>query len=584
MDELCRRVERVAPELVCSILRVDGKGRLRHVASPSLPPAYCQAIDGTPIGAAAGSCGTAAFLGRPVEVTDIATDPLWDEYRHLALPLGLRACWSSPIIACDQRVVGTFAFYFRTPRGASAFEREAVAASVNLCAIAIEQWQTREMVREMAFNDSLTRLGNRTMLKERLPQILDAAARKSSRVALLYLDLDGFKAVNDLYGHPCGDELLCRIAQRISESAPQADLIVRLGGDEFLVVATVPRDSGEHKALAERIVMGVSGHYRLNDGLSASVGVSIGVASFPEDGAEMNALVARADAALYRAKHRGRRSYAVFDSSMEREQHERRALERDVGLALQNRELSLVYQPIADTWAHTIEGFEALLRWNLPSRGAVSPALFIPAAENCGAIVEVGAFALREACLEAATWPIPLRIGVNVSPAQIVNADFIALVEKVLAETGLDPHRLEIEVTESLFIHDADETLKSLQHLHDVGISVAIDDFGTGFSSLKTLRSFPFDRIKIDRSFVRNLVTDSEDAAIVKSVLALGRAMGLRAVAEGVETREQHAVLRKLGCSYVQGYLIGRPLPIDAYAHIIGRNASAARQNGSKAM
>jgi EAL domain-containing protein (putative c-di-GMP-specific phosphodiesterase class I) len=165
-----------------------------------------------------------------------------------------------------------------------------------------------------------------------------------------------------------------------------------------------------------------------------------------------------------------------------------------------------------------------------------------------------------------------------------VNADFIALVEKVLAETGLDPHRLEIEVTESLFIHDADETLKSLQHLHDVGISVAIDDFGTGFSSLKTLRSFPFDRIKIDRSFVRNLVTDSEDAAIVKSVLALGRAMGLRAVAEGVETREQHAVLRKLGCSYVQGYLIGRPLPIDAYAHIIGRNASAARQNGSKAM
>lgn len=576
MDELCRRVERVAPELICSILRVDENGHLRHLASPSLPASYCQAIDGAPVGPASGSCGTAAFLGRPVEVTDIATDPLWNDYRHLALPLGLRACWSSPITAHDQRVVGTFAFYYRTPRGASAFEREVVAASVHLCAIAIEQWQTRETIRELAFNDPLTRLGNRSMLKERLPGILNGAAETSYRVALLYLDLDGFKAVNDLYGHPCGDELLCRISEKLSEIASQADLIVRLGGDEFLIALTVARDSREYEALAGRLVTGVSGHYRLNDGLSATVGVSIGVACFPDDGSEMNTLVAHADAALYRAKHRGRRGYAVFDSSMEREQRERRALERDISLALKGKELSLVYQPIADTWVQDVEGFEALLRWHHPSRGSVPPDHFILAAENCGAISEIGAFALREACREASTWPVPLRVSVNVSPAQIVNADFISLVENVLSETGLGAHRLEIEVTESLFIHDTEAALRSLQHLHDIGVSVAIDDFGTGFSSLKTLRAFPFDRIKIDRNFVRGLAVDSEDAAIVKSVLALGRAMGLRVVAEGVELPEQHALLRKLGCSYVQGYLIGRPLPIEAYAHLITRGPSAA--------
>ena len=570
MDELCRRIEHIAPELICSILRVDEDGCLRHLASPSLPAAYCEAIDGVPIGPMTGSCGTAAFLGRPVEVTDIATDPLWRDYRDLALPLGLRASWSSPIMAHDQKAIGTFAFYFRTARGASAFEREVVAMSVHLCAIAIEQWQTRETIRELAFSDPLTGLGNRTILQERLPGILEAASG-SKRVALFYLDLDGFKAINDLYGHPRGDELLCRIARRLSEIVPGADLIVRLGGDEFLVVVSLAPNGDGHECLAEKLVMGISGHYRLDDGLNAAVGVSIGVACFPDDGSDMNALVTHADAALYRAKRRGRRRYAVFDISMEREQRDRRALELDISVARSAGELSLVYQPIADTLFQEVKGFEALLRWRHPTRGNVSPLVFISAAESCGAICEIGAFALREACREAATWSVPLRIGVNVSPAQIVNADFIGLVETVLSETGLDPRRLEIEVTENLFIHDAEQALQCLGHLHDIGATVAIDDFGTGFSSLRTLRSFPFDRIKIDRRFIRGLATDCEDIAIVKSILALGRAMGLRVVAEGVETGEQHTLLRQFGCDCVQGYLIGKPLTIDAYESVVGK-------------
>jgi len=575
MNELCRRVEFLAPDLICSILMVDETGCLRTLASPSLPVEYSKAVDGVPIGPMIGSCGTAAYLGQPVEVTDIATDPRWQNFKHLALPHGLRACWSSPIVGREQQVIGTFAFYFREPRGACAFERQVVAASLHICAIAIEQWQTRETIRQLAFNDPLTRLGNRTMLKERLPDILAAAAANSKRVALLYLDLDGFKAVNDLYGHPCGDELLCQISRKLSEIVPKADLTVRLGGDEFLIAVTVPYDSNEHEYLAARLVTGVSGHYRLNDGLSAAVGVSIGVARFPDDGSDINALVARADAALYRVKNCGRRAYAVFDASMEREQRERRGLERDIGLALDAGELSLVYQPIADTTSRRIQGFEALLRWHHSTRGNVPPDKFIPAAENCGAIAEIGAFALREACREASKWQLPLRVAVNVSPAQIVNADFIGLVESVLNETDLDPRRLEIEVTESLFIHDADQARHCLQHLHDLGITVTIDDFGTGFSSLSTLRSFPFDRIKIDRSFVSELGIDAENTAIVKSVLALGRAMGLRVVAEGVETQEQYALLRQLDCNYVQGYLIGKPLPLTAYTSVIGRGPAA---------
>jgi diguanylate cyclase (GGDEF)-like protein len=568
-DQLCRRIERIAPELICSILRVDENGCLRHLASPSLPAAYCEAIDGLPIGPMKGSCGTAAFLGRPVEVTDIAADPLWKDYRDLALPLGLRACWSSPIMARDQRAIGTFAFYFRTPRGASAFERQVVAMSVHLCAIAIEQWQTHETIRELAFTDPLTHLGNRTVLKERLPGIFNVALG-SKRVALFYLDLDGFKAVNDLYGHPRGDELLCRIARRLSEIVPDADLIVRLGGDEFLIVVSlVPAD--RHELLAEKLVMGVSGHYRLDDGLNAAVGVSIGVACFPDDGSDVDVLIAHADAALYRAKRKGRSRYAVFDISMECEQRDRRALELDISLARSAGQLSLVYQPIADTLFQDVKGFEALLRWRHPARGNVAPQAFIAAAESCGAICDIGAFALREACREASTWSVPLRIGVNVSPAQIVSADFVGLVESVLSETGLDPRRLEIEVTENLFIHDAEQALQCLGHLHDIGATVAIDDFGTGFSSLRTLRSFPFDRIKIDRSFARGLATNRNDVAIVKSILALGRAMGLRVVAEGVETDEQHTLLRQFGCDCVQGYLIGKPLTIDAYESVVGR-------------
>lgn len=569
---LCKRVEALAPDCICSILQVDEHRRLKTLAAPSLPLDYVEAVDGIEIGPTVGSCGTAAYFGCPIEVTDIASDPLWAAYKELALSLGLRACWSSPISA-NGRVVGTFAFYFSQPRGASALERTIVSACVDLCAIAIEQSESRAKIQRLAYFDQLTGLGNRAMLKERGDEVLGVALSEGCNVALCYLDLDGFKAVNDLHGHNCGDQVLAKVGAKLRLLAPNADLVVRLGGDEFVVVQRIDSTPGAVYELAQRLSEGICHRYEIDDGADAVIGVSIGVACFPNDGDNIERLIAHADTALYEVKKRRSGGYMLFDSRMETEQFERRALERDVCLAKDLKQLSLVYQPILSVEAGRPVGFEALLRWHHPLRGSVPTDNFIAAAESSGAIERIGSFALKEACREAATWQNPLRISVNVSPAQIVLGDFAELVESVLADSGLKPQRLEIEVTESLFIRDSDSALRTLNRLRDLGVSIAIDDFGTGFSSLSTLRSFPFDRIKIDRRFVSGMTTAPEDGAIVKAVLALGHAMNLSVVAEGVETEAQRSLLELLGCNYLQGFLFGRPLPIRHYADMLSASA-----------
>lgn len=388
MLDLCHRVESLAPDVTCSVLRIDKERRLRTVAAPSLPEHYSQAIDGLQIGPDVGSCGTAAFLGRPVEVRDIEVDPLWTNYKALALPLGLRACWSSPITA-KGRVVGTFAFYFPTARGPSDLEQQVVSACVHLCAIAIEQSEFREKINHLAYYDQLTGLGNRAMLRDRLVHILDEAAKESTRVAILYLDLDGFKAVNDLHGHAAGDRLLYKVAERLRELAADADLIIRLGGDEFLVVQreSSPRSGG---SLAGELAMGLRGSYELEHGIETAIGVSIGVATFPDDGADLATLIAHADTALYRVKNGAAGGFSLFEPIMEVEQLERRALERDVSAAVDLNQMHMVYQPIVSAQTGKVAAFEALLRWNEPTRGSVPPDVFIAAAESSGAIERIG--------------------------------------------------------------------------------------------------------------------------------------------------------------------------------------------------
>jgi predicted signal transduction protein with EAL and GGDEF domain len=320
------------------------------------------------------------------------------------------------------------------------------------------------------------------------------------------------------------------------------------------------------RALAEAL----RDRYVLEDGLELKAAASIGVACFPDDGSDLDTLIGEADTALNQVKSAGRGGYTFYSPKMDAEKRARQAFERDVSVAVTAGQLSVLYQPQADAHSCSVRGFEALLRWKHPIHGFVSPDKFIPAAEACGAIEGIGAFVLREALQQAAKWPKHLRVAVNVSPAQIIHADFAELVERTLSETGVDPRRLEIEVTESLFIYDENAALKTLERLKGLGLSVAMDDFGTGYSSLRTLRSFPFDRIKIDRSFIFDMVANADAAAIVNSIMGLGRALGRPVVAEGVETKEQLELLQLQGCNEVQGYLIGKPLPIEAYSHVTG--------------
>ncbi|MBS0232384.1 MAG: EAL domain-containing protein [Proteobacteria bacterium] len=583
MTALCNGVEALAPGVICSIVAVDDNGRLKFLAGPRLPQVYADAVSGITVGPEVGSCGTAIFLNRPIETVEIASDPLWADYRSLALPYGLRACWSCPISSAEDRVLGAFAFYFREPRRASAWECLIAQECANFCAVAIENSEARTRLNNLAFFDSLTGLGNRATLENRLGLILQHSSETRRPVGIFHIDVVEFRAINDLHGYAVGDRALMQVAERLRSIAGDCDLVVRLGGDDFLVAKTASSGAFDVEALAQEFVGGLQGRYDLEGGECFSIKVRVGVAQFPLNGKEQDELLVRAETALRRAK-RSEQGYAIFDAHMQLEQHRRRSLERDVGLGVERGEFAVVFQPQVNAKRGTIGGFETLLRWNHPAHGLIPPTDFIPVAEAKGAILGIGAFVLREACRCAAQWHEKLRLAVNVSPAQIVRSDFAQLVRNVLSETGLEPYRLELEVTESLFIQDDATASTTLRRLKDLGVSVAIDDFGTGYSSLSTLRSFPFDRIKVDRSFVADMVHNSDAAVIVNSVIGLGRAMGLRVVAEGVETKEQATMLRRAGCHELQGYLFGKPLPAENYAHIMRPGALLGRRDRSTAI
>jgi len=423
-------------------------------------------------------------------------------------------------------------------------------------------------IRHMAHHDVLTGAANRALLHERLTHAFAQAGPTGAAFALLCIDLDRFKPVNDLHGHTAGDRVLCEVGRRLRENTRATDTVARLGGDEFVVL--LPAVTGGEQAidLASRLVSILNQPYDIGEGNAVELSASIGIALHPEDGAAPDALLANADSALYRVKRSSRNGYALFHADMDAGQHERHLLEHDLRHALGRGELSLSYQIQAACDSVRVVGFEALLRWNHSVRGMVSPADFIPVAEECGLIIEIGAWVLREACAEAARWDVPLRIAVNVSPRQLEHAGFAELVAETLSQTGLPPARLELEITEGLLIRKADQALAVIKTLKALGVQMALDDFGTGYSSLVALRNFPFDRVKVDRTFVQHLTESSEARAIISAVVALGRALHIPVLAEGVETQAQLDTLRETGCDEVQGYLIGRPQPIGQQRHI----------------
>ena len=442
-----------------------------------------------------------------------------------------------------------------------------------VCKDVTEYRTTAERIYQLAHHDSLTGVANRSLLRERINKAIDRSRHTGDRLAVLCFDLDGFKAINDVYGHAAGDKLLCEVAARLCRNVRESDTVARLGGDEFVVLHVENSQSGAANTLAERLVETLRAPYNLDIGdTQGSVTASVGVAQFPIHGVDPETLLHNADTALYQAKWAGKDRAAVFRPDMDSQLRERRTLERDLHRAATRGEFHLVWQPLSSAEIDgAVTGFEVLLRWQHPERGTIPPDVFIPVAEACGAIFSIGAWVLQEACREAAQWTVPLRVAVNVSPLQAQEGEvFAAMVEQVLASTGLAPARLVLEVTEGVLIRRPTEVLGALRRLKSLGVQTALDDFGTGYSSLATLRAFPFDQIKIDRSFVAGMITapDGQDMAIVQAVLGLARGLGVPVVAEGVETEVQCAALRKAGCEEVQGWLIGRPAPINRFADI----------------
>nr|MBO2510361.1 bifunctional diguanylate cyclase/phosphodiesterase [Gammaproteobacteria bacterium] len=562
MELACREVENFAPEVLASVLRVDEQGHVHPLAAPSLPESYSRALDGVPIGPNSGSCGTAAYLGEPVLCSDIEHDPRWADYKHLALPLGLRACWSVPIKSSTGRVLGTFAFYYREPCSPSPLHERLVEVSVHLCALALEREESRSHIRQLAYYDSLTGLPNRSLLHIRAEEALAEVARQEDSLAVLFIDVDRFKQVNDSLGLTAGDELLRVIAERLGRWRQHSDIVSRMSVDEFVLV--LPYCGSEQITEKVEQVKSLLTAPVSIAGTLFKPSISIGISLYPGDGQDITSLIHRADMAMSQAKQAERGGFRFYSPELNSIAQERLALENALREALTDGSLQLYYQPQVCLDDGRLYGLEALARWHHPVLGDISPVRFIPLAEDCGLIGGLGLWALREACRQLAEWrrnglEVP-TVAVNLSPTNFHNLELPAFIEQVLTSHGLQPGDLTLEITESVLMDSNPGTLETLHAVHEQGVRLSMDDFGTGYSSLSYLRRLPIQELKLDRSFVLDLEHDATNRALSEAVIRLGESLDLTVVAEGIESEAQHRLLAEQGYHVAQGYLFARPL------------------------
>ncbi|WP_333573845.1 putative bifunctional diguanylate cyclase/phosphodiesterase [Sphingomonas sp.] len=453
-------------------------------------------------------------------------------------------------------------------------ERGAFAGFRGVSSDVTEQRRATEQIHRMARFDTLTGLPNRLHINEALATALAEADKWGARCAFMMIDLDRFKAVNDTLGHPVGDRLLQRVARRLRGLVSDNEMIGRLGGDEFAVVVRDARDTARVEALAQSIIDTISRPYEL-DQHTLYIGASVGLALAPRDGRTAETLVRSADLALYRSKDKGGGVFHAYEPQLHVAAEERRVLEIALRAAVEQGQMQLAYQPVVNARTGGLLGFEALLRWTHPELGSVPPSKFIPLAEEARLIGAIGEWVLRTACHEAASWEMPARIAINVSSEQLHNPTFATLVAQALAASGLDPDRLELEVTESVFLREGTAAISVLEQILDLGVRLSLDDFGTGYSSLGYLAHTRFNAIKIDRSFVQNAARGTREAiAIIRAVVALAESLGMATTAEGVETEQEHEMVQALGCTRAQGYYFGRPLPVHEARMIVSRNGN----------
>ncbi|MBB1248212.1 EAL domain-containing protein [Rhizobium sp. G21] len=570
IDRLCVMVEDMVPEVVCSVVEVDAEGRLRPLSAPSLPDHYSQALDGIQSGPKVGSCGTAVYRKKPVIVTDIATDPLWEDYRALPLPLGLKACWSSPIFSQGE-VVGSFGFYFRDTRGPTDFEIKIVTACTHLTAIALEREARVRERQRLAFTDALTGLPNRACFNARFDDMLAQCDRDWG---LILVDLDNLKLVNDTFGHSAGDALIRAVASRTTPIVGDGKLF-RLGGDEFAVIASLDDEGGLHTS-AHAIINAMeapcdcAGH--VVHPSATMGGALIAPGQSPET------IRQNADLALYHAKERARGGFITFQDGMGTAISERYRAVREVTAALAEQRIEAFYQPVVDMKTGLVAGLEALCRMRNPDGSITPAAAFHEATKDARVAAKLTRVMLDKVAADMANWSgmglNGFNVGVNVSSADFHNGNLRNGLNEAFARPGASRERLVIEITESVYLDQRDRAIADeIGRLRSDGVKVALDDFGTGFASLTHLMSIPIDTIKIDKSFTRGVTEPGPSRVITEGLVQIAQRLGLKVVAEGVETVEQAEQCVEIGCCYGQGYLYARAAPFVIVTEMIRRRA-----------
>jgi diguanylate cyclase (GGDEF)-like protein/PAS domain S-box-containing protein len=548
MHNFCRKVEMIAPDVVCSAGYIDQTGMLFSFANFETPLDVKNARNGVDLTSPDNPSGQGLLKGVPIVASDVMTHPAADQDRDRLLAAGFQAFWVTPVKAKDGRVIGTFTFLYRERRFASRWHQSIIDACVHLCALALEREETRLEIARLAYFDALTGLPNRTHMRQLMEDAIANCAAES-KLALMYVDLDHFKDVNDTLGHAVGDELLVAVAKRLGRMIRPGDILSRQGGDEFIVM--MPNCTTKDAArIAGRIAESLSKPLQLG-GKQVGVTVSAGISMYPENAADLDTLLKYADAAMYKSKQAGRSTYRFFSNDMDRLNEERLAFSTGLRTALAGSGLRLHYQPQIHATSGSLYGVEALARWSDPVLGEVSPAKFIPLAEECGLIEQIGVWSLREACRQMAAWQqagldVPC-VSVNLSPINFQNAELPALLAEILAANGLAPNRLMLEVTESVVMSEHATAIETMTQIRAAGIGLSMDDFGTGYSSLSQLAHLPVREIKIDRSFMRGIESEASALAIATAVVRVGQSLNMTVVAEGVETTGQHKIMADLG-------------------------------------
>lgn len=574
LETLVLTIENQLDGILGSVMLVDETGtKLLAGVAPNLPEDYVELTNGIDIGPKNGSCGTAVFRRESVIVEDILKDRLWEDYRELIEHFGLRSCWSVPFYGKDKDVLGTFGLYTKGARSPTDHELKLALEAARLAAVAVERDRDERKIRYLANHDVLTGLPNRQEFKSRLEDKVAESRTTGNAVAVVFVDLDNFKFVNDSFGHAIGDQVLMIAAERIMSVHDGTHQAIRFGGDEFVLI--VEGDTAEKNALKEfmaRLKAEITKTIQIGD-LSFHVTCSIGAACFPQDAENAAQLLRNADKAMFEAKSSGRDGYQVYEKTRPERSVNKLTLLEEMRSGIDNNDFFLEYQPQYNLVSGRIIGAEALVRWQHPALGRLMPGEFIGLAEESGLIVPLGRWVMKEACRQNREWQnaglTPITIGVNVSARQFSDIGLVTDVRTALEESGLPASHLELELTESLLIQNAEQAVKLMDDFRSIGVKLAIDDFGIGYSSLVALKSFPLTRLKIDRSFIRDLDYDENDRSIARAIISLGRELGLCVVAEGVETAKQQAFLASCRCEVVQGFHFGRPMSASKFGKLL---------------